>query len=565
MPGKVQELRIGPFSGGINTFSDKSAIADDEMTDCVNFDIDLDGSLKSRPPWSLLYGRDLTELADVDSAYDIMLGTYVYNGVRLVVYYSSGISDSLPPVVQVLSIDGDVATPVGVFTFPTAIYKVSTSVRYEDSIYCIPSPDSGAATGLIIDLTTMEAVTQTNMRKGNRAVVYKDSLYVGGGNTDNKSRLYFSALADFTNWPDTNFFDINPGDGTTLQDFCLYQDNLVIAKDSYTYVLSYDTTPEQAVVRNINTDIGVKGPFCLATYENSVFFLQYNTVYEMVNYDFTRVSVKLPFELDETIDTGTYDLFTVGWKFPIFLSVVGDRLVVRFFNRLYIYHLRIRAWTRWATNDVSVRYLGPIFEVNRTNTTDTQGYRTYVACQALQNVIDPSGSGATPPKIFTKIYQFKDTYESTGTENGAIDPLIYPPSTINCSATTKVFDVGLSYRFKRLMHWGADVITANGVTGTLFPIAMSYRAKWSELRNYTWAELQTWGYPLVTIPSFTQVAAVTNRVDRRFIRFPKSLRFRLLQFQIEFTTTGNTSDGPARLYSLTAFIGAKQLVPEAVN
>jgi len=51
----------------------------------------------------------------------------------------------------------------------------------------------------------------------------------------------------------------------------------------------------------------------------------------------------------------------------------------------------------------------------------------------------------------------------------------------------------------------------------------------------------------------------------KFIRFPKSLRFRLLQFKVDMLTKGNTTDGPAYLYSLTAFIAAKQIVPKAVN
>jgi len=42
----VRELKIGPYAGGINRYSDISAIADDEMVDCTNFEIDLDGSLK---------------------------------------------------------------------------------------------------------------------------------------------------------------------------------------------------------------------------------------------------------------------------------------------------------------------------------------------------------------------------------------------------------------------------------------------------------------------------------------------------------------------------------------
>jgi hypothetical protein len=48
MPG--QAIQVGPFVGGLNTFSDPSAIADNELVVCENFEIDLDGSLKSRPP-----------------------------------------------------------------------------------------------------------------------------------------------------------------------------------------------------------------------------------------------------------------------------------------------------------------------------------------------------------------------------------------------------------------------------------------------------------------------------------------------------------------------------------
>src|SRR6202008_509488 len=44
---------LGPWFGGINTNSDPTAISDNELWDCINFDIDLDGSLTSRPPVAL--------------------------------------------------------------------------------------------------------------------------------------------------------------------------------------------------------------------------------------------------------------------------------------------------------------------------------------------------------------------------------------------------------------------------------------------------------------------------------------------------------------------------------
>jgi hypothetical protein len=48
MPG--EPIQVGPFVGGLNTFSDPTAIADNELVVCENFELDLDGSLKSRPP-----------------------------------------------------------------------------------------------------------------------------------------------------------------------------------------------------------------------------------------------------------------------------------------------------------------------------------------------------------------------------------------------------------------------------------------------------------------------------------------------------------------------------------
>jgi len=48
MPGEA--IQVGPFVGGLNTFSDETAIADNELVVCNNFELDLDGSLLSRPP-----------------------------------------------------------------------------------------------------------------------------------------------------------------------------------------------------------------------------------------------------------------------------------------------------------------------------------------------------------------------------------------------------------------------------------------------------------------------------------------------------------------------------------
>lgn len=559
----VSENKIGPYAGGINNYSDISAIADNEMTDCVNFDIDLDGSLKSRPPWKLLYGASNTITTGTlpPDSFQLMLGSFVYQGVQFVIFNSCHTGTFAAWICYIGGVNDGTIAKIADGTY-------SNAIRYADDIYLTPGPEGGTAslgTGQKYNLGTGLVTALTNMPRGYAATVYKDRLWISGRrNIANNSRLFFSDLAVFDTFQGSSFFDINQGDGDAVNDLIVYQDNLVIFKDNGTYVLSYDQGPPQAVLQQVSTTIGAMGLRCVVAYENSIFVLQYNQVYEMTNYNFTRVSVKVPFEYDHTTpfegQTSTVDEW---WKYAQSLSLVGDRLYARFYNRVYVYHLRLRAWTRLESNDESINYIGHAVQLDNTNTDLNRGYESYVACSALGKVTDSAGFGTTGAwKAYIKIYIMQDRYENTIQENGNIAVV---NQDINCSMTTKAYDMGMSDHFKRLMHWGIDCITGRSVTGTIFPFSIAYKVTWAQLHVYQWHNLNTWGYPLFAVPSITQTQPQGAGLARRFIRFPKSLRFRLVQFQVDMVTTGNTSDGPARLYSLTAFIAGKQLTPEAVN
>lgn len=564
MPSKsntaIQELEVGPFSGGINTYSDPAKIADDELVDCVNFDIQLDGSLKSRPPWSLLTSTSNTSSSsdpDPPESYQLVIGTGTFETFRFIIINSNhtGTSNS-----YIYYIDGPNA---GILALITA-GSHSKAHRYDNDIYLVPDIGN-TGLGAKYDLSTGVVTVIASMPVGYASVVYKDRLWISGRrNVANNSRLFFSELANFSAaWPGVNFFDIAPGDGDAVNELIVYQDNLVIFKDNATYVLTYDTGPAQAVLQEINGSIGAMGPRCVDVYENSVFILKYNQVYEMSNYDFVRVSVKIPFEYDNAFPVDApYAMGGQWWKYPFWLRVVGDRAVVRFYNRIYVYHLRLRAWTRWDSNDVNIKYLGPIMRLDNTNTDLLRGFDTYVAGSTLAKSPDSGGSGvSTAWKRYFKIFKMEDRYEEENLEDGDITP---SPVDISLSMLTKQFDIGISHRFKRLMHWGINCYTARNVTGTLFPFSTAYKTTWLQLHLYHWHDLNTWEYPLVDIPGITQVTTGTGK-QIKFIRFPKSLRFRLLQFQVEMVTVGNITDGPASLYTVTAFVSGKQLVPKAVN
>lgn len=557
----VRELKIGPFAGGINRYSDISAIADDEMTECINFDIDLDGSLKSRPPWHILYAAQFTNAAGGSSPpndFQLIMLTGTYESIRFVIFQSNHTGTG---GAYIYYLDGPNAGTIALI----ATGNYSTATRYSNDVYLTPDTDGATSIGTgqkyVLDTGIVTAIP--NMPRGYSSAVYKDRLWVSGRrSTPNNSRLFYSDLADFTGWPGSNFFDINPGDGDALQDLIVYQDNLMLFKDSATYVLSYDQGPAQAVLQLVNGDVGVMGPRCLVAYENSIFILKYNQVFEMVNYDFTRVSVKLPFEYDASEPS---EIDGQSWRYSIWTRRCGDRLVVRFYNRLYIYHLRLRAWTRWMSEDVNIAGLGPIMLLDATNTQTDQklGHNTYVATSSFLKNYDSGGVGSSGNwKTYVKIFRFDDFYEDSFLEDGDITP---SPVDISCKMFTKAYDIGVSHRFKRLMHWGVDTITGRTIAGIVYPFSISYQVTWEQLHTTQWHALNTWGYPLFIIPNTEQTQPVGAGLARRYIRFPRSLRFRLVQFEVDMLTVGNTSDGPARLYSLTAFVSGKQLVPKAVN
>jgi hypothetical protein len=560
----VSEMKIGPYAGGMNTYSDVSAIADNEMADCVNFDIDLDGSLKSRPPWTLLYGTSasITTGSLPPDSHQLVLGAFVYEGVQFIIINSCHTGTYAAYIYYV-------GGPNDGTLFKIADGTYSNAIRYDETIYLTPGPEGGSAslgTGQSYVLSSGLVTALPNMPRGYAACVYKDRLWISGrrGITPGNSRLFFSDLATFGTFQSSSFFDIAPGDGDAVNDLIVYQDNLIIMKDNKTYVLSYDQGPPQAVLTKTSETVGVMGRNCVVAYENSIFMLHYNQVYEMTNYTFTRVSVKVPFEYDHTTpfegQTSTVDEW---WKFAQSLSLVGDRLYVRFFNRLYVYHLRLRAWTRYESNDESIQYLGRAIRLDNTNTDLNRGFESYIACSALGKVTDPQGFGTSGAwKTYMKIFIMEDRYESLNQETGSLTPF---PVDIKSSMTTKAYDIGVSQRFKRLMHWGIDCITARDVTGTLYPFSVNFRVTWNQLHTYKWSQLNTWQLPLFSFPSVTVDQSQNAGLVRRFIRFSRSLRFRLLQFKVEMLTSGNTTDGPARLYSLTTFVAVKELTPDAVN
>lgn len=503
MPG--DPVRLGPFTDGINTLSDPTALQDTELVDCVNFDLDIDGSLISRPP--------VAELTHGGAAWGgrmLMLMWAVIGGN----YYLIGSTNT-----AVWFYTGGVWTKI-------ADVKSTAAVQYDNKVWIIATPDSPNNGGNWAPIGGWTAVAA--LPRGGAAVSHKERLYVVPGElaNTNETLLRFSDPADFNTWPGINQAFIAKGDGQKLVDIVVYNDNLMLFKERSTYVLAFDSDPSNAVVRQVNAVIGVTTKHCVAAYENNLYLFNEGMVYEIVNYDFAPLNTKVPFQYDPTAPS--------SWQDPISLSLVGDRLVVRYYNRVYVFGFRTRIWTRYELPFYTGRFIENPQNANLASLAEFW-------------------AGASIAGVTTKFYKIKNGFDNSTTE------------AITSSIRTKNYDLAIPHRFKRLFWWGADISTVQPVIGRATPIIFNFTVTWDQLALYSWDDLYTWDQPLTVPFSAETNITQTGGAFRRFAKFLKSLRFRQINFEMVLTNDGTVSTAPCRLFSLTALIGTKQTVDKGLS
>lgn len=584
-------VRLGPFTGGLNTTSDPTTIADTELAECINLEQDLDGSLKSRPPFKEIAGHvNFTER--IVFLCEAIFGTDHYL-----------IGSNTNGVFYLLN---------GEFTHITASFEAGAAVQYADKVYLVPKPGSGSGGKWdpSVGFTTVAAIP-----KGQAAIVHKERLYICPGieSTTDTSRLKFSDASNLDSWPVLNFIDVRQGDGTKLVDLTIFQDNILLFKEQSTHMLSYDTRPDDAVLRPISSTIGVNRQFNVVNYENQVYIFSGGWLYELTNLDFLRINVKVPFIRDDTVPSAFSDEF-------IFLSLLEDRLICRYYKKVYVYGLRTRSWSEWESKETNLHYFGPIATVRPATgneyysgsciqsiesvvkfldiqtSTDTElplsaNIRQAVASfdAIFLNYFNTLDADATDINIgdYVQLYTSGDVVKegtkfrvTSKASDGVTTNIFFTPNAavttkatdklkvlphIYCHARTKNFDMAISHQFKRLWWWGATVSTNNEVFGTVTPITNSFVATWDDLANYSWDDLNTWDQPLVA-PSLVQTILSTGQgTSRQAVKFAKSVRFIQINFKIQLTTVGNTLDGPAKLFTMIAWTEVKQVVSKAVS
>lgn len=514
-----QATRLGPFVGGLNTASDPTTVADSELVDCQNFELDIDGSLVGRPP--------IVETTALGGASNLLaIGRAIIAGVSYVI---------------VARESGGIYAFNGVsYTTIHATLKSRVALQYRDNVWIVPAPGtSGVQKGGRWDGTTFTA--DTNMPEGSAAVFHKARMFVipGIDAATDTSRLKYTDVITGTTFTWGNFTDISPGDGELLMDIIVYNDNLMLFKQDSTYVLAYDLNPTDAIVRAVSSTIGATTYRCVAVYENSVFVYHEGSVFEIVNYDFANINLKIIFEYDGFVPPGRVR------KQVVFLSILGDRLVVRYYNRLYVYGLKTRTWSRWNSLLVVLDNIGPLvqFPANPAASVNTKYY---------------GGSSLDEPHLM---------YIPDGLDAVTVEQDLNDAEDILCVMQTKNYDMADSHHYKKLMWWGADVYTNQTLTGEAHPIVSTFQVTWAQLATYTWGQLatNTWAQPLIAPGIIYTYVNDSSAVMRKFAKFLKTLRFRQMYFVVRMQYNGTTVQGPCRLFTLTAIMASKATVGKQVN
>lgn len=497
-------VKIGPFAGGLNSYSDPSAVGDAEVTDIQNFDIDFDGSLYSRAPITTLYSPGTGNALQP-------LGWFIdTDGTRYFIYTNGNITYARNET------NGTVGQ--------IALQPMQAVVQYDKKLWLTGLVECGSwsPSG---GYTVIAAIP-----KGTTLAIFKERLFVSGV-TANPNRIYFSNAADFTTWnTSVNFFDVRAGDGQTVLKLQVFQDVIGVFKNDSTYIFSYDSNPSRGVARIVNGSVGITNAFCIVEYETSLYVLHEGKLYQISNWNFTMVNMKVPFV--------QYVAYASLTKFPITLSVLSDRLVVHYFDNIYVFNLRVGTWTKWF---VDVDHTFNFFlEVPRSSSSEPERY--YAGCRA------DSGAGRA-------LFEWRPIHDSSRSE------------TMTCYVQTKVFDMNVPYQYKRLFWWGADIVSDKDISWKLQPVTYTTAVTHQMLAAYTHQQI-TGSHlrPLSISLDITAVETVQNPTAyRMFIKFPKSLRFRQVSFNLGGTTDGTTAQGPLRIYSVIAFMDSKAIVGAKVS
>lgn len=339
MPG--QPVKIGPFVGGMNTYSGPTSISDNEAVELLNVDIDLDGTVVSRPPLAI-------QTSGVDGPGHII---GIFRSVTDVVY----IIFAFATQAKAYNTSNSSFTVIAAGSFTAA-------VQYNDSMWLVKAPE-GILQGGTKWNPTDGASSIATMPRGISACIYKERMFISASrtaDTNSINRIKFSNPADPATWTSTDYIDVSAGDGEDITKLIVFDAGIVIFKSDSTYVFAYESAPTRGQIQKISSSIGANNNYSVVEYENNLFVMHEANVYRISNWNWEHANIKIPFEYSNAYGIDIPDSSSI--------SIVGNRLICRYYDNYYVLGLKTGAWVKWLFKARTNLVTNPSFEVN------TSGY-----------------------------------------------------------------------------------------------------------------------------------------------------------------------------------------------
>ncbi len=519
---KAEEIRLGPFVGGLDTSSDPTAIADTALSEIVNFELSDDGSLVNRPP-IVSIGTPIPGFNQENPNYMI----------KILGYFTEGGATHL---LATNNVDATYSY-TGTSWVKIADLVFSAGVQFESRFWLIGNPASNTyqggggywspATGFVAD---------ANAPRGSSILAHKDRLWVSPGKKEPRTatRVYVSTLDsnDQLTWPSQiNFVSVGGGDGQSVVDIKVHNADLVIFKENSTYRFSYADSPSSGSVTRVNASIGLENEMCIEEHEGIIYTIYQNKVYSFINYNFTPINTRVPLRYTSSASNVSTDQT---------LSIWADRLIVTHQNMTYVYKLNTRTWCVWESDLPGLDYLSKVIPNPTSRKDQPSAYIT---------------SSLTGDRANGSLWKITDAI-TTESED------------MICYIRTKNYDYQTSSRFKKLFWWGVDMIgRQTQMEFIAHPVALSKGITWAQLGAYRWDQLKTWGRPLdSSIEQFDSVVLEGGSLDgRKFIKLLKALRFRQIGFTVRGTTKGDISSSPLRVFSVSTYVDQREQVVAKVS
>lgn len=340
MPGNP--VKIGPFLGGLNNMSTAGEAKDNELTELVNMEVAKDQSLTMRPP--IVAIMDTVRRSNLPEVNWEILGVYRVSETEWYVI-------CLEPAASTYTLNAylradfvNAASKILIKATIAPANKPTGMAQFKNDLYFLVGP--GATINCFKWAINGTATDITAMKKGTLLMSWKSRLWVTGTlNNTNGDRVWFSKVGSEGPepgvWETNDYFDVAPGEGGYITAIMPSFNNLIVFKNDGTWRFSYPSSPKQGTIDKISGQVGAAGANAVCEFENFIYVYDQGYVYELVNSNYAQLNTFVRFEEDP---------YSVDGATPgIDLSIVNRRLVVRYFNAIYVFTIDTKSWSMWRT------------------------------------------------------------------------------------------------------------------------------------------------------------------------------------------------------------------------